>query len=185
MKILFIHGANSTHLSFSYIAAVLSNQNFTDGVEFIFYDYDSNMPLAGTIIDAQRQVGIFEPDAIVGHSLGGVIAYSLETDAKIIAIASPLGGVITGNFFFKGILCDLASRGRIIKNLKNKTFNPDKHTVMVAKGSRGEGFDGILLEDTQTALVGPEYFYYDVNHFEILLANQVAEEIASRLKIER
>src|SRR4051812_25368241 len=88
-SLYFIHGLNSSHRSFAYLAKEL------DGKATI--NYSSHQPLAQSIAEVAAQIPKNRPVILIGHSLGGVIAMLIATAKlhnvqKVVTISSPLAG---------------------------------------------------------------------------------------------
>lgn len=173
MKILYIHGANSTHRSFNFLKTKLREH------EALYFEYDTHKPCQSNIVLAQNIVDGCEPDAIIGHSLGGVITAYLHTTAKRVAIASPFAGSALANWFpmYSQLMRDVATTSSLIRGIRGKEVDPDRFLAIVANGLDGNGFDGVITSRSQMALSGASYLSYNLNHFEVMVDFDVAEQI--------
>lgn len=173
MKILFIHGANSTRRSFNFLKQCLSEH------DAVFFEYDTNVPCGLNITEAQRAVDAHHFDAIIGHSLGGVITTHLRTDAKKVAISTPFGGSALANWFpmFSQLMRDVATTSNIVRMMRGITADPKRFLAIVANGLDGRGFDGVLSARSQMALRGPTYATFNLNHFEVMVDENVGRLI--------
>lgn len=173
MKILFIHGANSTRRTFNYMRQRLDKHNP------LFFEYDTHNPCAENIKIAQLAVDVLKPDVIVGHSLGGIIATYIKTDAKKVTIATPFGGSALANWFpmYSQLMRDVATTSPLIRGLRGKTVDGERFLAVVANGLDGNGFDGVISTRSQMALTGPQYLVVDLNHFEVMVDDEIITAI--------
>ena len=176
MRILFIHGANSTQRSFAWLAPAITDDPY-------HFEYDTNDPAFSNIARCQETVDKIKPDVVIGHSLGGVMAAYLKTDAKIVTIAAPFGGSAIANWLpsFSQLMRDVATTSPLIRGLRNKAVDGKRFLSIVANGLDGGGWDGVLSHSSQTALKGPTYVVRDLNHFEVLVDEKVLSVIGEFL----
>jgi len=184
MKIVFIHGANSTSKSFNYIRSQLPEHTA------IMVEYSTEMPLAFNIDEIRKSL----PDDdfhIIAHSLGGIIAITLANILpnvkKVITMSSPFGGsgtadllkwVFPQNQMFK----DINSSSSIITRL----VKPTADVLSIVSTSGGIPIiptknDGVVSVSSQKAIPNLNYIEVDTNHFEILLDNHVIDLIKIHL----
>lgn len=163
---LFIHGANSTRRSFGYIRQVMRTRHTPH-----FFEYDTHVQCVKNIEACQRMVDEIKPHVIIGHSLGGVMAAHMKTDARRVSIASPFGGSAIANWLpmYSQLMRDVATTSPIICALRRMEFAEDKFLSIVANGLDGGGFDGVVSVTSQKTLKGPDYRMFDLNHAEVLL----------------
>ena len=121
-RILYIHGANASPLSFNYIKSKLPKHYAFD------VTYDAHDPLDDLIELAENH--LVEPSHIIAHSLGGIIAVALSqrVSDKVLSVstlATPFGGseaattasiLLPFNTFLKNI------------NVRNPTLREIIHT---------------------------------------------------------
>lgn len=171
--ILFIHGANSTRRTFNYLRQGLVQH------EAEFFEYNTHVPCSANIKFAQAMVDQTNPDVIIGHSLGGIIATYLTTEAKKITIATPFGGSALANWFpmYSQLMRDVATTSPLIRGLRDKTVDGARFLSVVANGLDGNGFDGVISTRSQMALTGPQYLVVDLNHFEVMVDDQIITTI--------
>lgn len=172
-RVLYIHGANSTKRSFAYLSEKLPRH------EPMFFEYDTRVPALDNVKSAQAACDEFQPDVIIGHSLGGVMAAYLVTDAKKVSVASPFGGSGLANWLpmYSQLMRDVATTSILILGLRNIVVNPNQFLCIVANGLDGAGFDGIVSATSQMKLQGAKYRCYNLNHFEVLVDDEVADVI--------
>jgi pimeloyl-ACP methyl ester carboxylesterase len=180
-KVWFIHGAGSSPLSFNWLKARLHAPEVVD------IAYDNQTPLIDTIRAVRTAVKKEEiPPFIIGHSLGGVIAASVAQRApvaKIVTMATPFGGSFAATimrwFMPTQLMRDISQQSPVLKSLQDNpptvpmlSFVTDSNLTIM-----GERTDGVVTVNSQTALKGPTYVNIPVNHFEVLLAPEVVEQI--------
>ena len=113
--IVFIHGANATSKSWSYILSKIDANHIT-------VDYDSSLGFKRNLISIRSQIPTEEPIQIVGHSLGGIYGlYLTQTHnvTKGLTLATPYAGVAVADFMkmiFPGshLLKDIGKYSRFI-----------------------------------------------------------------------
>lgn len=172
-RVLYIHGANSTKRSFAYLSKALPKHKAH------FFEYNTHTPAMDNVKLAQKACDEFEPDAVIGHSLGGVMTAWLETKAKRVAISAPFGGSGIANWLplYSQLMRDVATTSPLIMGLRNVEVKPNKFLCIVANGLDGAGFDGVLSSTTQMKLQGAKYRNYNLNHFEVLVDDDVVSVI--------
>lgn len=181
LKVAYIHGAKSTRRSFNYLVELLPEH------EPVFVEYLSSTPLEQNIKTVTKRLLKEEPDAIIGHSLGGVIGAFAKLKmphTRMVAIASPFGGVFMANFLrFQGQMYkDVGSWNPLFHQLHVSEFDASM-LALVATGSEAEtpATDGVVPVASQTALVGCLYEEVALNHFEVLMDEDVAKIIESHI----
>lgn len=184
MKICWIHGFNSSHRSFTYLA----DQHPYDPV---LVNYDSHQPLVKSIEEVRRQV----PDgdvALVGHSLGGVIAVALGHQLaaegrfpKIATISSPLGGskaAVALQWLPSQIdvFKDITPTSDIIRRISKNKLHNQLLSIISTSGSLPlslEPNDSVVTVRSQRALPYGRKVEVKATHFEVLLHDGVAKHL--------
>ena len=174
-KILYIHGANSTARSFNYMKDKLPQH------EQVFFEYSTSLRVVDNIARAQALCDEENPHAIIGHSLGGIIACHLTTQAMRVALASPFGGSLTANFFpmMSQLMRDVATTSPVVSYFRRHPIEGPT-MIIVAYGLDGRGFDGVLSSTSQMRINGKrvEFHHYDLNHYEVMVDPEICEKIA-------
>ena len=176
--ILYIHGANSTKRSFAYLRANLKTEHMAH-----YFEYDTHMPCFGNIALCQEMVNDIQPTAIIGHSLGGIMAAYMTTEAHKITIAAPFGGSALANWLpmYSQLMRDVATTSPIISGVRRMKPHRCHFLSIVANGLDGAGFDGVVSYRSQTLLEGPDYHVFNLNHFEVLVDDEVICVIDQRI----
>jgi pimeloyl-ACP methyl ester carboxylesterase len=183
---LFIHGAWASKNSFNFISSQLTK------VRNIYHEYDTNnTELPAVIEEIKAKLDTLENVTVVGHSLGGVIALSLEAHPnvdEIITIASPISGIkinkIAQSFltFRAPILKSVMSDSAFMFDLKNHKFTKPVTIFVANKGFNPavyEKSDGVITYASQTDWV-PEtgtIVNIEASHHEILQSWTVTDFI--------
>jgi YD repeat-containing protein len=181
MHIIYIHGANATPKSFSFIKSRLDDHTVTE------LTYDASDHLQDIINAAVKHVD--QPSHIVSHSLGGIIGVALshlhpKKIQTVTTISTPFGGseaadhmsmLMPFNVFFRNIrttspiLRSLNKVGPIVPTL-NIITTEGQH-VLVSKPN-----DGVVTIESQKEFAG-YHIEFPFNHFEVLMDQGVAETI--------
>jgi pimeloyl-ACP methyl ester carboxylesterase len=189
-RILYIHGANSSPLSFNFIKAKLP--------EHLGYDvaYDANDHLEDLIELAENH--LVDPSHIVAHSLGGIIAVALshrypDRVLSVSTLSTPFGGseaatrasvLFPFNTFLKNIHVLNPTLREIIQT------GPKVPTMNVITSSGGTAFeprpnDGVVTIESQEAFKGHFQYKIDLNHFEVLQSPVVVKLIEGHVWPEK
>lgn len=190
-NIFYIHGINSTALSFNYIWSKLPPHN----IQFIEYGFKDDIEeITSSVINILSNYKD-KQFSIVGHSMGGMIALlahlndNINID-KIVTIASPFNGckivTILKRMYpqYSDIFEKLKSDSELIKQIQTLKISKP---VLSLVGNYGnfptlkEPNDGVVTVDSQMSLNGPKYLKIDANHFEILLHDDTVKHIKNFL----
>lgn len=180
MIVWYIHGAGASDKSFAWLHTQLN-------IPAQFFSYSVDEPTESAI---QRLAFAIATDGrsamLVGHSLGGVMACACAATAnveRLVTICAPFGGVrhaeLLSLFYRHPLLRDLRSYGPLLTTLRNTRIGKP-HLAIV--GTSGLPFytetnDGVVPLTSQTALSGPRYQSVALNHFEVLLSEEVVDLI--------
>jgi pimeloyl-ACP methyl ester carboxylesterase len=180
-KVIFIHGLNSSSLSFSFIS-------LSTGIPNTNVDYISQQRLEASISQVLKQIPKKEPVILVGHSLGGVIAMNIallgvRDVQKICTISSPLGGskaAVYARWVVSGlpVLTDITPGSDFILPLKKHAAPCPVLSIISTGGSlptSTEPNDSVVTVASQSALPYAVKIKVKANHFEILMHERVAD----------
>lgn len=191
-NILYIHGANMSPVSFSVIKKTLGRH------KALAPNYSVEVPLENNIKKitrlARKEFGDRRFD-IVSHSLGGIIALLLLRRklniGKIVTISTPLGGSEAASylrFMFPGyqLYKDISPSSELIKEANDIELTVPTLSIVSTGGKSEVPFlaeknDTVVTVSSQTASNHLEYYYVDLNHFEVLMSEEVAKKIKSFL----
>lgn len=173
--IWFIHGAGATARSFVWLRSKLpTHHGFC-----LTYSKDESL---SSVIERFSKINQKRPVIVVGHSLGGLVALGLHDRPfvkGIITLCSPLGGLASAglmSIFSKDHLFrDLNSFGPTMKNLQSINITKPMLSIVATNGLpvTKEVNDGVVTLSSATAMVGPKYISLPLNHFEVLLDEDV------------
>mgnify|MGYP003344735501 CR=1 FL=1 len=181
MRILGIHGAWSSSISFNYLKSKTKAKNWS----LIDYDHrvdDWNSIMAKTIGHMR------EPYIAIGHSLGGMVALHMSQDTLckgIITLASPLAGLdlnLIQTYLSRSTLIGcIASTSKQIKEIHALNYGhvPVLHLI-ATKGYNPfiyENSDGVLPVKVQTGWSCGDMVEIAANHYEILQSNDTLAAI--------
>jgi pimeloyl-ACP methyl ester carboxylesterase len=187
-NILYIHGANMSPVSFTLIQTTMGSHNAVAPEYSIENPVDKNVK---RIARLARKEFKDEPFDIISHSLGGIIAILLLRTrlhiGRIVTISTPLGGseaAASLRYMYPRyqLYKDIDPNSDIIKKANNQKLKVPVLSVITTGGNSSIPFmkednDTIVTVASQTASDNPEFYYVDLNHFEVLLSEEVAEKI--------
>lgn len=186
MRIVYIHGANSTSRSFSYLIHELPE--FTRSFD-LYYDAEDGLEHNVSKLAKVIRNHVDDEFAIIGHSLGGVIGAALTHRhlpvKKLITISSPFGGSRIAEWLswtqptcqlFK----DIRISSRVLANIRKAGSTVPMLSFVTEWGNNslfGEPNDGTVSVRSQYDIKADSFKHKKMNHFEVLLCNEVAQEI--------
>ena len=197
--VIFIHGAYSTGLSFTYLKQGLGENrpqstwtyDWNDREEVLCEDLAYEICRVGGSDEASKV-------DLVGHSLGGVLAMALQSippvrsrTRKIVTLSSPLGGVEVARYlkwlyFREELFNTIHPGGKLANAIRNTNYDHVERMHIVTTGGESPVFkhpnDGVVSVASQMAKPGGEVFKMDINHFEVLLNPGCKNLIAEFLK---
>jgi hypothetical protein len=149
--------------------------------------YDSLKPVEFSISEVKKQLPS-PPYDIIGHSLGGLIAYTIsasEIHGKLVTISSPFGGSIAASRLkwfnpHVPILTDICPNSKFVKGLLSKKLR-NQHLALIS--TRGSNFftfernDGVITYSSQCIIKHQRQVEIEANHFEIVQHAETIFEI--------
>lgn len=187
-NVLYIHGANMSPVSFTLIQTNMGSHKAVAPEYSIEKPVEKNVK---RIARLARKEFKNEPFDIVSHSLGGIISILLLRTRlniqKVVTISTPLGGseaAASLRFMYPKyqLYKDINPSSDIIKKANNQKLKVPVLSVITTGGNctipfMTEDNDTIVTVASQTVSDNPEYYYVDLNHFEVLLSVEVADKI--------
>ena len=181
-----VHGAGASPLSFSYFRPA-----FEAAFDVGAFEYSSEEGVLAAAARLSEQIEKEQrPVAIVGHSLGGLVAGALTASPlvrKIVTMSTPFGGLsyasVLSLWRSETIFKDLSVYGNtlgLVRNTLDAHRKPHLAVVTTYGGLpllSGENNDGVVTEATQMALDDATIMSVRCNHFEVLLAPSVRDAI--------
>lgn len=169
MRIMCIHGAWSSPVSFNHLSSKIKG-------EWVPCSYSPSESLATIISRFNSECA--EPCVVVGHSLGGVIALNLHDNqhvAGIVTMASPLAGLqvnyLTRFLSRSDLIGDVASDSHIMRRTKTRVYEKPVLHLISTRGFNPfvyEENDGVVPLKSQRDWSCGEVVDVAANHYEIL-----------------
>lgn len=189
MHLVYIHGANATAHTFNYIRSQLS---YIDTV----IQYDCHVSFSENILSMKKRMRRLRDVFFVAHSLGGVyamhLAHAFPNKVRgAVTLSTPYGGSQEAQMAIwvmphNQLIRDIRPSADPIADLTNMTPSmPWCNVVTTSGGSpfiRGDN-DGVVTTDSMCALSDRmDIIKIDLNHFEVVLSEQVTEIIHDRIQ---
>ena len=187
--VVFIHGANASSRSFNYVKEHCGITDFTD------LSYNSADGFAHNLAAMREDLKGKKNFYIVAHSLGGIYSLYIQKEFPVkgvVSIATPFRGSRTAEWakmfvpMYK-LFHDVGPRATPIVDSLKISINCPWLQVVSTTGNVpwhwGEN-DGVVTLKSMTCRKDVEYEYMSYNHYEILIAKEVAELIQNRLTKE-
>jgi len=187
MKVVYIHGLNSSDRSFAYILRQLPEH------DAVRVNYRSHQPLKDSIAEVTLQLPKRGPFAIVGHSLGGVIGSIIATEhpkvSKLITISSPLGGSKAANILqwlpnHPPLVRDITPRAPYVELLREFEFKIPTLSIISTGGSlptTNEPNDSVVTVASQKSMFHAKKVEVKANHFEVLVHDDTVDLVKIHL----
>lgn len=181
-KILYIHGAFSSSLSFRYI------QDHLPEHESLAVEYSVEQSLDDLVSFVSQTVKQHEDIHIVAHSLGGVIgvaaALQNKNVASVLTISSPFGGSRAAEMLrwvnSHELYRSLYSQNHVLKKVRTKPLHCQHRCIVTTYGDNPMMFepnDGVVSFESQMAVTHAERIEVPFNHFEVLLSDTTIDLI--------
>jgi pimeloyl-ACP methyl ester carboxylesterase len=192
MKIVYVHGASSTPLSFNYIAQNLPEHERLD------FSYDTLRDIEKTVYKLYDFLPE-EEHCLVAHSMGGLVSVAVtylnalkgnsKKLSKMIIISSPIAGSKIANYLRwmypkyglfdnvstnNPVVLTILERGAIIPTLNIITKGGESPVM-------NEENDGVITVASQLALRKCSKIMCNLNHFEVLLADETVKAVKEYL----
>ena len=183
MNIWYIHGAGASERSFVWLRERLPAHTA------YFFTYSANRPISEIVEQCIATMG-GQSMMLIGHSLGGIIATAcarMANVSKLVTICAPFGGISHANMmsFFRcdPLIHDLRTYSRVLSELRASRLAVPHLSIVGTYGLPflSERNDGVVSVASQMALPGPRYECFALNHFEMLLSDDVADLIGDFL----
>lgn len=182
MKIVYVHGANATPTSFTFIKSKIDKHQAID------FKYNANDPLEDSIC---RLIDIIPQQcAIVSHSLGGILAVAASQHLpaqiiSVITISAPFGGSEAATrmswlFPFNTFVHNISTQNPTLREIVTAGIAVPTLNIITTEGQsmfEPKANDGVVTFDSQTTLKGGIQIQVPLNHFEVLLDERVAQII--------
>jgi len=186
--IVWVHGLNSSHRSFSYLV------NQVDDHNTVLVNYDSHQPLKKSIGQVIKQLPSIDDEiVIIGHSLGGVIA-TLVSDidpriSSLVTISSPLAGSKAANIVrwlpgHPSVMSDITPSSEFIRFIGEYKGDFPALSIISTGGhlkTTPEPNDSVVTLASQRALRFGKKAEVKASHFEVLMHEKTVDLINSHV----
>lgn len=181
-KILYIHGAFSSGLSFQRIQEKLPKH------EAIFASYTVDQSISTIVSNVGALVANEEEFDIIAHSMGGLVGVALAQQntkvRSVITLSTPFGGSKVADMlkWFSGheLYQTLNGQSAVLRGLQSKPLHCKHRCVITTVGNNPmmyEPNDGVVSLKSQLAVPHAEQIQVPLNHFEVLLSNTTVKLI--------
>jgi len=190
--IVYIHGANATAGSFTHIRQYVRDY-FDEPDVMLEYKsedgFDNNLKeMKGRLDDADR---LF----FISHSLGGIYALHLanyynETTVGGVSLSTPYGGSAEADFAryflpFNRLMKDVGTMSQPMVTAKKLPAPPNWTQVVTTVGQSPwivEKNDGVVTLESMRYRKDFELVEMPLNHYEVVISDQIVELILDRIK---
>ena len=189
--IVYIHGASATAESFTHI-----RQFVRDHVEEadLALEYNSEAGFDHNLSEMKGQLDDQERLFFVSHSLGGIYAlhlanYYSATTLGGVSLSTPYGGSRQADYAryflpFNRLMKDIGPASRPMADAKKLPAPPCWTQIVTTRGASPwiqEPNDGVVTIESQQYRTDFELVELPLNHYEIVISNQVVEIILARI----
>lgn len=176
--IIYIHGAFSTKQSFNWIVEKLPEH------QAHFIEYDARDSVKSVAKRVNKLVDELGGANIVAHSLGGLVALLAAIDnpqiGSVLTISAPLGGSdVAGTLAWLSpheLYQSLNKMGPVIRKIHSSNISFPLCSIITTSGGSpmiSGANDGVVSVQSQKALTGTRQIEVDLNHFEVLMNDNV------------
>lgn len=190
--IVYVHGANATAESFSYIRHCIKNQ-FKE--PDLLLEYQSENGFDNNLSTMKKQLAKLDRLFFISHSLGGIYSLFLanhfyKSTLGGVSLSTPYGGSEQADFAryflpFSRLMKDIGTMSKPIREVKNLPAPPNWTQVVTTQGHSpwiNEQNDGIVTVKSMRARRDFELVDIPINHYEIMVNNQAVDLILGKLK---
>ena len=184
--VVFIHGANATSRSFNYI------RNFCNITDYSNLNYNSADGFAHNLAAMREDLKSKENFHIIAHSLGGIYATYIQNEFKVksvVSISTPFRGSRTADWakmfvpMYK-LFHDVGPKSKPVLDALDIDIKVPWLQIVSTSGHVPWHFsdnDGVVTLKSMTHRRDMDIEYVDYNHYEVLIADEVAKLIKDRL----
>jgi len=186
--IVYIHGASATGESFNYI-----RQNIK--IKDLVLEYSSSSGFENNLIKMEKSIESCDKIFFIAHSLGGIYALHLANRfaGEVlggVTLSTPYGGCIQADYAkyflpFSRLMRDIGTMSRPMSDVA-KIPAPNNWTNIVTTVGKSpwilEPNDGVVTIDSMRARQDIELIEMSLNHYEVVLSNDVIKIIKDRIK---
>jgi pimeloyl-ACP methyl ester carboxylesterase len=187
MNLVYIHGASATSESFTYIRSKLGKG--------IIVNYDSRNGFENNLADIREQLRDVQNIAFVAHSLGGIYSLHLANAMPdqvlgAVTLSTPYGGAKVAEFAqfflpFSRLMRDIGPSSWAMKQADRIKIQHPWTNIVTVQGHSPfmlDANDGVVTIASQKFHANMELVEVDLNHYEVVLSEQVVALIKERVK---
>jgi len=189
MVIVYIHGANATSESFTYIREHINQQDMT--IDYYSADgFETNLRAMKLKLESIDQI------FFVAHSLGGIYALHLanefpEKTLGGVTLSTPYGGSREADYAkyflpFNQLIHDIRPHSPPIARVKELSL-PKIWTNIITTRSTSlwmrEPNDGVVTHRSMRAREDMDLVDVDLNHYEVVVSNKTVEIIKDKISL--
>ena len=190
--IVYIHGASATAESFTHI-----RQFVRDHVEEpdMALEYRSEDGFENNLNMMKGQLDEADQLFFISHSLGGIYSLHLanhyrDTTIGGVSLSTPYGGSEQADFAkyflpFNRLMKDIGPMSRPMAQAQKLPAPPNWTQIVTTRGQSPwihETNDGVVTIESMRARADFDIIELPLNHYEVVISNQVVEVILDRLK---
>lgn len=190
--IVYIHGASATAESFTHIRQFVRDE-FEE--PDIVLEYKSDNGFANNLESMKGQLDDAERLFFVSHSLGGIYSlyladYYRETTAGGVSMSTPYGGSEEADFAryflpFNRLMKDVGSMSHPMVESRNIPAPPNWTQIVTTVGASpwiNRANDGVVTLKSMRYRSDFELVDMPLNHYEVVLSNEVVKLIIDRIR---
>ena len=190
--IVYIHGASATAESFTHIRQFVRD---TFEEEDIALEYNSADGFEHNLKHMKGQLDDADRLFFISHSLGGIYSlhlanYYKDTTIGGISLSTPYGGSRQADFAkyflpFNKLMKDIGPMSRPMAEARRLPAPPNWTQIVTVKGASPwihEPNDGVVTIESMQYRQDFEIIELPLNHYEVVISNQVVDLILARLK---
>lgn len=178
MKLIYIHGANATAESFTYIRDNLKGEDIA--LEYhSSCGFEENLKVMVSLLKEEKDL------FFIGHSLGGVYSYHLAHKLSHvtkggITLATPYGGskhaeIMKYVFPLNTLYKEIGPNSKPIVSMKGFSIPDNWLQVVATRGNNPwihEQNDGVVTITSMKSIPGINTIELPINHYEILVSKR-------------
>lgn len=188
MIVVYIHGASATAESFNHIREHVSCQD-------VCFEYDSKNGFAENLKIMAEKLKEYNKVFFVAHSLGGIYALHLaemfpNKTIGAVTLSTPYGGSRAADYVkyflpFSRLLRDIGPNSEPMEKINKIKIKWPWCNIITTSGASPfltEPNDGVVTIESMMHLSDKmETINVSLNHYEVVISNQVIEMINDRL----
>ena len=188
MKFLYIHGANATSRSFTYIKDHIRGSH-------IDIDYDCSLGFDHNLKMMHNHIKDTKNLFVVAHSMGGIYALHLanmlpDNFIGAVTISTPYSGAGVAEiakwiFPFYKLIHDIVPDGKVIKSTSNLPIKHPWLQIVTTSGSVPwimHPNDGIVTITSMKSRCDMKQVELGLNHYEVMVSPETVKTIKSHIK---